>query len=186
MRYVGDLSREQRNIKRHSSAPTTDWKQQEAEKNRKKTPGSSQTPTSLTFADLPVGNEQQPTRTEMQPAWEKKGRKRTSCGVSTLFPGLFCFCPPYTHPTHGQLIVTGKMVESRDGVALENNIGDQRPYFGCKTVRGKQTTILPRLRKNEQTAMTWNNIGCHYDKCKTFFFIKTQKLCVVDRVTHQL
>lgn len=49
------------------------------------TASSSQTPTTLTSDDLPVGCKQQPSRSQKQPAWEMQKVKWTPCGVKAVF-----------------------------------------------------------------------------------------------------
>lgn len=57
--------------------------------------------------------------------------------VSTLFPGLFCFCP-LLHPSHLQPADgegdEGGTAEGRDGVTLENNRCVQKPWWDYETM----------------------------------------------------
>lgn len=69
--------------------------------------------------------------------------------ISTLFPGLFCFCPLCSHPAGSQLIVRDDrgVVECRDGVTMEDNIRPDR-YWLQKSER-KQPIILSRVQKTK-------------------------------------
>lgn len=76
--------------------------------------------------------------------------------VTTLFPGLFSFCPPYIEPTHSQLTVRDdrKMVERGDGVENERPNKKPKSRNWLQKSERKRPIILSRVQKNKHKAVT--------------------------------
>lgn len=132
---------------------------------------SSQSPTSLTSADLLWGHNHQPARTQKQPGWETQGRKRTPAVCKDPLPRILLplshLLPSQWHRCTNSLMAV--RAEDRTKAAIcrnQHKCERQQAFYAPHTERSRhcvQATaqcLLCRVGVNEcnslaQTHMWW-------------------------------
>lgn len=127
--------------------------EREAKKGRHAT--SSQSPTSLTSTDLPVGHNGQWTRIQKQPAWETQRRKRTPAVRKDPLPRILLPLS-HLHPAQGQRCTSSLM-----------------------TVRAEDPTE-PGRRCDQATAQGLLRVGLGVNECRP----QAEKTYVMGRENH--